>query len=132
MPLNTETTQFTERAVPESHQQHAAVSATPPAVVAELDDVVLIAVPLGVHDEAEEGLLLLPPVDHHSPSEEPVPAVLAGTQRDTKKLNQTRNWARQAAQLVTPLHSTPHLLDWARSKHSTLVGFLLILWNIDV
>lgn len=26
----------------------------------------------------------------------------------------------------------PHLLDWARSKHSTLVGFLSILWNIDV
>lgn len=25
-----------------------------------------------------------------------------------------------------------NLLDWARSKHSTLVGFLLILWNIDV
>lgn len=25
-----------------------------------------------------------------------------------------------------------NLLDWAKSKHSTLVGFLLILWNIDV
>lgn len=50
---------------------------TSPAVVAELDDVVLIAVPLGVHDETEESLLLLLLIYHHPPPEKPVTTVLA-------------------------------------------------------
>lgn len=49
-----------------------------PAVVAELDDVILVAVLLGVHYEPEEGLLLLLPIDHHPPPEEPVTTVLTG------------------------------------------------------
>lgn len=80
---------------------------TPPAVVAELDDVVLVAVPLGVHDEAEEGRLLLLPVDHHPPAEEPVAAVLAGTQRDTHR-NRVKNKNKEDAQWGIP---PPHLLD---------------------
>ena len=52
-----------------------------PAVVTELDDVVLVAVALGVHYEAEKSLLLLLPVDHHPPPEEPVTTVLTGTSR---------------------------------------------------
>lgn len=51
----------------------------PPAVVAELDDVVLVAVLLGVHYETEQRLLLLLPINLHPPPEEPVTAVLAGT-----------------------------------------------------
>lgn len=50
-----------------------------PAVVTELDDVVLVAVPLSVHYETEKSLLLLPPVDHHPPPEEPVATVFTGT-----------------------------------------------------
>jgi len=52
-----------------------------PAVVAELDDVVLVAVPLRRHDEAEQRLLLPAPVDLHAAAEEPVAAVLAGDRR---------------------------------------------------
>lgn len=48
-----------------------------PAVVAELDDIVLVAVPLGVHYKTEESLVLLLPVDLHLSPEEPVTAVLA-------------------------------------------------------
>lgn len=50
-----------------------------PAVVAEFDDVVLVAVPLGVHYKTKESLLLLLPIDLHPPPEEPVTTVLAGT-----------------------------------------------------
>lgn len=56
-----------------------AISTPLPAVVAELDDVVLVAVPLGVHYEAEKSLLLLLPVDHHPPTKEPVTTVLTET-----------------------------------------------------
>lgn len=40
----------------------------------------------------------------------------------------------QSESRIAPYSWPPshHLLDWARSKHSTLVGFFLILWNIDV
>lgn len=51
-----------------------------PAVVTELDDVVLVAVPLGVHYETEKSLLLLLPINHHPPPEEPVTTVFTGTQ----------------------------------------------------
>lgn len=51
----------------------------PPAVVAELDDVVLVAVPLGVHYKTEQRLLLLLSINLHPSPEEPVTTVLAGT-----------------------------------------------------
>lgn len=50
-----------------------------PAVVTELDDVVLVAVLLGIHYETEKSLLLLLLVDHHPPPEEPVTTVFTGT-----------------------------------------------------
>ena len=103
-----------------------------PAVVAELDDVVLVAVPLGVHYETEKGLFLLLPVDHHPPPEEPVTTVLAWTpqcRESIREKNTPRNKNHRAWQHTA---HKPHLFDWARSKHSTLVGFLLILSNIDV
>ena len=51
-----------------------------PAVVAELDDVVLVAMSLGVHNEAKQGFLLLLAVDHHPTPEEPMAAVLTRRQ----------------------------------------------------
>lgn len=47
-----------------------------PAVITELDDIVLIAVLLGAHDEAEQSVFLLLSVNHHPASEEPVATVL--------------------------------------------------------
>ena len=38
-----------------------------PAVVTELDHVVLVAMLLGAHNEAEERVLLLLPINHHPP-----------------------------------------------------------------
>lgn len=52
---------------------------TLPAVVAEFDDVILVAVLLGVHYETEKSLFLLLSVNQHPPTKEPVAAVLTGT-----------------------------------------------------
>lgn len=69
--------------------RHTDCCCWPPAVVAELDDVVLVAVPLGVHYQTEECLLLLLSIDLHPPPEEPVTTVLAGTAGD--RVN-SREW----------------------------------------
>lgn len=67
-----------------SQQDLAAVLVpTQPAVVAELDDVVLVTVLLGAHYKAEKCFLLLLPINHHSSTEEPVSAVLAGAPTHT-------------------------------------------------
>ncbi len=74
-------THFTLSQHEQKHTQthtHNAVSILP-AVVTELDDVVLVAVPLGVHYKTEQSLLLLLPVNLHPTPEEPVTTVLAGS-----------------------------------------------------
>ena len=48
-----------------------------PAVIRELDSVVLVAVFLCVHDHLKEGLVALCPVHYHPSFEEPMTAVLA-------------------------------------------------------
>lgn len=63
-----------------------AVLPTPlPAVVAELDDVVLVAVLLSVHDETKKSLLLLLSIHHHPSPEEPVPTVLTGRKENVRE-----------------------------------------------
>ena len=97
-----------------------------PAVVAELDDVVLIAMALGVHNEAEQGVLLLLAIDHHPTPEEPVAAVLTGRPNALALPEGSPKSQPEAHGAQT------HLLDWARSKHSTLVGLRFTLWNMAV
>lgn len=84
---------------------------------------------LGAHDQAEEGLLLLLPVDLHPTPKEPMTAVLARGGRAAGQRSQSVKKPNGWNMLFV---ENRNLLDWARSKHSTLVGFLLILWNIDV
>lgn len=47
-----------------------------PAVVTEFDDIVLVAMALSVHDEAEESVVLLLSIYHRVSPEEPMAAVL--------------------------------------------------------
>lgn len=131
MPLNTHR-KFTVSQNRQTRSQVCSPLLSPllPAVVAELDDVVLVAVPLRVHYEAEKSLLLLLPIDHHPPTEEPVTTVLTGKDKESLAAYKYQKHTEQSRQSVHCRR--PHLLDWARSKHSTLVGFLSILWNIDV
>lgn len=75
-----------------------------PAVVAELDDVVLVAVPLGVHYETEQSFILLLPIDHHPPAEEPVTAVFTGVLQCKKKgfkkkVHRSKNYRGKATQV---------------------------------
>lgn len=105
MPLNTHR-KFT---VSQNRQTRSRVcspllSPLLPAVVAELDDVVLVAVPLRVHYEAEKSLLLLLPVDHHPPPEEPVTTVLTGKDKESLaayKYQKTHNTQSSPANLFT-------------------------------
>lgn len=85
---------------------------------------------LGAHDQAEEGLLLLLPVDLHPTPEEPVTTVLTRGGRVTG--SKVTECEKPSGRNIFLLADCRHLLDWARSKHSTLVGLLLILWNNDV
>ena len=53
-----------------------------PAVVTELDDIVLVAMALGAHNETEQSLLLLLSINDHTPTKEPVATVFTGDTRE--------------------------------------------------
>ena len=69
-----------------------------PAVIRELDSVVLVAVFLCVHDHLKEGLVALCPVHYHPSFEEPVTAVLAERMTQIQMLydftGESRNFAK--------------------------------------
>lgn len=79
-----------------------------PAVVTELDDVVLVAVPLGVHYETEKSLLLLLPVNHHPPPEEPVTTVLAGTPQCKESIREQNHPGTKSTELSNTLAAQSH------------------------
>lgn len=56
--------------------KHGESDSLSPAVITELNHVVLIAVLLCTHNEAEQGVLLLLSINHHFTPKEPVPTVL--------------------------------------------------------
>ena len=105
----------------------------PPAVIAELDDVVLVAVLLCVHYKTEERLLLLLPLDLHPAPEEPVTTVLAGTpgfkanMREWKTQEQKTDRAEQHAQhkavLLICRRTPPVGLSQVKTLHTGGVPF---------
>lgn len=57
----------------------------------------------------------------------------AQRQEMQKVTPRSKTWINKKGRLKsTPPTKHTYLLDWARSKHSTLVGFLFTLWNNDV
>lgn len=126
MPLNTHR-KFT---VSQNRQTRSRVcspllSPLLPAVVAELDDVVLVAVPLRVHYEAEKSLLLLLPVDHHPPPEEPVTTVLTGKDKESlEAYKYQKHTTHRAVPPICSLRTTPPIgLGQVKTFHTGGVPF---------
>lgn len=126
MPLNTHR-KFT---VSQNRQTRSRVcspllSPLLPAVVAELDDVVLVAVPLRVHYEAEKSLLLLLPVDHHPPPEEPVTTVLTGKDKESlAAYKYQKHTTHRAVPPICSLQTTPPIgLGQVKTFHTGGVPF---------
>lgn len=88
-----------------------------PAVVAKLDNVVGIALLLGLHDGLKKRLLDLLPVHQEAPLEEPVPAVFAAGKQENRV-----EWKLRLAKLQVRNHDPNGL----QTSDRTDLGVFLI------